>query len=88
MEFAFREHDAMQISDLRAELGLSLEEFAVRIGLSSKGYASELERGGRCSLTVALAVERLSSGRIDAAALNSDVAEARRALMPGEARAA
>jgi len=68
------------IADLRRELGLSLEEFGKRIGLSSKGNVSLIERGQAApSLPVALAIEKLSCGRIDAAALNSDVAAARAA---------
>jgi DNA-binding XRE family transcriptional regulator len=65
---------ATTITELRAELGLTLEAFAERVGLSSKGYASELERGGRCSVKVALEIEKLSGGRIPAASLNPDVA--------------
>ena len=65
----------MDVSALRAELGLSLGEFAKLLGLSSKGYVSQLERGEvRCSVSVALALERLSGGRINAAAQNADVA--------------
>jgi len=65
----------MQIADLRAELGLTLEQMAARVGLASKGQLSLIERGdGRCSIKVALAIEALSAGRISAASLNSDVA--------------
>jgi DNA-binding XRE family transcriptional regulator len=64
----------MMIADLRKELGLSLEAFARSVGLSSKGYASELERGNvKCSVSIALEIERLSGGRIHAASLNDDV---------------
>lgn len=65
------------IADLRAELGLSLEQFAERVGLQSRGRMSVIEREGRCSLDVALAIEALSGGRIDAGALNEDVKAAR-----------
>ena len=65
------------IRDLRQELGLSLEAFAQQIGLASKSTVSDMERDNRCSLPVALAIEKLSGGRIDAAALNADVAAAR-----------
>ena len=64
----------MDITALRKELGLSQEAFAVRVGLKSKGHVSVLERTGSASLRVALEIERLSSGRIDAADLNPDVA--------------
>jgi len=69
--------EKLTIPALRAELGLSLEAFGALIGLASKGNVSILERGGPCSLAVALAIEKLSAGRIDAADLNSDVALAR-----------
>jgi transcriptional regulator with XRE-family HTH domain len=72
----------MNIAELRQEMGLSLEAFALRVGLSSKGYASQLERGEvTCSVRAALEIEKLSGGRIPASSLNSDVAlveEARR----------
>lgn len=41
---------------------------------------SVIERGGRCSLNVAIAIEDLSNGRIDAADLNDDVRAARAKL--------
>ena len=74
--------DGMKIKDLRAELGLSLEEFSEKVGLSSRGRMSVIERDERCSLAVALKIEALSVGpdgapRIDAADLNDDVAAAR-----------
>ena len=80
--------NALTIAGLRRELALSQQEFAELIGLSSKGNVSILERGGPCSLAVALRLEELSGGRIDAAGLNQDVAAARAkpdwALTPAE----
>lgn len=73
----------LTIAALRAELGLSLEAFGAKIGLASKGNVSILERGGACSLPVALALEKLSGGRLDAAELNDDVAAARQGLQRG-----
>lgn len=70
--------EPLTIAGLRAELGLSLEAFGAKIGLASKGNVSIIERGGACSLPVALALEALSGGRLDAARLNEDVAAARR----------
>lgn len=67
----------MKIADLRNELGLSLEAFAERVGLQSKGRMSMIERENRCSLAVALRIEELSEGRIDAAGLSDDVHAAR-----------
>lgn len=76
----------MEIAELRAELGLSLDGFAKALGLSSKGYVSQLERGEvKCSVRAALEIERLSGGRIAAASLNADVGlvdAARRAALP------
>ena len=72
--------EPLSIKDLRLSLGLTLEEFAREIGLTSKGHASEVERAGHCSLRVALAVEELSGGRIDAASLNEEVRLARHAV--------
>lgn len=64
----------MDIVSLRKELGLSQEAFAARVGLKSKGHVSTLERTGVASVRVAIAIERLSGGRIKAADLNPDVA--------------
>lgn len=68
------------IAGLRKSLGLTLEEFAGRIGLKSKGQASEIERTEKCSPEVALEIERLSAGTINASALNATVAAARQGL--------
>lgn len=65
----------MDIAALRKDLGLSLDAFAARIGLKSRGQMSSLESGARKpSVRVALEIERLSSGRIKAAELNPDIA--------------
>jgi transcriptional regulator with XRE-family HTH domain len=72
--FGLCEPLGMEITALRKELGLSQEAFAVRVGLKSKGHVSTLERTGAASLRVALEIERLSEGRINAADLNPDVA--------------
>lgn len=72
--------DGMTIAELRAELGLSLEAFAERVGLASRGRMSVIERENRCSLDVALKIEALSDGRVDASSLSDDVRAARHAL--------
>lgn len=69
----------MQISDLRKELGLSLEAFAEQIGLQSRGRMSVIERENRCALGVAIKIEALSGGRVNAADLCEDVRLARHA---------
>ncbi|MBE7186042.1 MAG: hypothetical protein INR68_16720 [Methylobacterium mesophilicum] len=67
----------LTIAALRKELGLSLDAFAAEVGLKSKGQASEIEKSNACSPHVALAVERLSARRIDAASLNPVIRAAR-----------
>lgn len=60
----------------RETLGLSQSEMAARVGLSSKGYYSRLERGfEEPSVPVALALERMTG--VDAGTLNREVALAR-----------
>ena len=74
------ERDAgFSVRDLRRELGLTQEAFGAMIGLKNKASVSLLESGqrGGCSLPVAIRLEELSAGRIDAAALNEDVRLAR-----------
>ena len=67
-----------RIAALRRERGETLEVFGAAIGVISRGRMSELERGLRApTLAQALAIEELSEGRIDAAALNDDVRLAR-----------
>ncbi len=69
--------EPLTIEALRRELGLNQTEFAFKIGLANKASVSLLERGGPCSLPVALKIEELSGGRINAADLNEDVRAAR-----------
>jgi len=76
-----------QIMALRRELGLNQAEFALRVGLANKASVSLLERGGPCSLPVALAIEALSGGRVDAAALNEGVRASRHSQNIKAARA-
>ena len=65
------------IGQLREELGLTLEGFASKVGLKSKGQLHQIENGARCSVKVAIAIEALSvadgAPRIDAADLSEDV---------------
>lgn len=61
-------------------MGVSQEEFAALIGLSSKGNVSIIERENRCGLRVALKIEQLSDGRVDAASLNDEVRLSRHGL--------
>lgn len=76
-----------RIKALRETLGLSGDEFARRIGLSSRSRVSEIERGSPISLNVALAIEALSGGEIDAGEMCADVAAARAAQMAAKVAA-
>lgn len=67
-----------RIAALRRERGETLEAFGRAIGIVSKGRISELERGLRAPTPdQALAIEKISDGRIDAASLNDVVRAAR-----------
>lgn len=74
-------HEQFGLRELRKELGLSGELMASRLGLSGRSAVSNIERDGRCSASVAIAIERLSIKdgvpRINAATLNGDIALAR-----------
>lgn len=62
------------LAQWRSAKGWTLEEAATAFGIRSKGYLSEIERGGRCSVAVALEIERVTAGAICAATLNPDIA--------------
>lgn len=71
----------MNLAELRTELDLSLEGMAKVLGLNSKGYISQLERGEvQPSVDTALKIEKLSEGRIMARDLNPDVAKVEKAV--------
>jgi transcriptional regulator with XRE-family HTH domain len=67
----------MTITEYRKARGLTMEEFGALIG-RSKGHMSEIENTGRCSAKLALAIERATSGQVDAASLNDEIADARK----------
>ena len=62
------------LAQWRIDKGWTLDEAAEAFGIKSKGYLSELERGGRCSVATALEIERVTEGAICAATLNPDIA--------------
>lgn len=64
------------IAQYRKAKGLSLEKFAELVG-KSKGHMHEVESTMRCTANLALAIEEATGGIIDAALLNSDIAQAR-----------
>lgn len=68
----------MSLASYRAELGLTLEQVAVALGLkpSSRGWISEIENGRKdASLRLALRIERWSGGRVTAASVCREMAE-------------
>lgn len=69
----------LSIAELRTELGLSLAEMGARIGLS-KSQMHDIERRNAASVRVALALETLAPGRIDAAVICEDVRLARHGM--------
>lgn len=69
----------MKVTELRKSLKLSQQAFADLLGLNSKSYVCELENTGKCSVRVALEIERLADGRIPAETLNPDVKLVRQA---------
>lgn len=72
------------IKDIRHELGLNQTNFAKLVGVSSKSQVSEIESGKyRPSLKVALEIERLSGGRINASDLNDEVRASRAVILDG-----
>jgi len=79
MEHAAKDIPCLSVSGFRAELGFTLAELGEKIGLS-KSQMHEVERTERASLRVALRLEELSSGRIDASNLSDDVRLSRHAL--------
>lgn len=68
--------DMLTVAALRAELGLTLVQLGGLVELS-KSQMHEVEAVNRASLRVAIAIEKLSGGRIDARSLNDDVRLAR-----------
>lgn len=66
----------LSIAELRTELGLSLAEMGARVGLS-KSQMHDIERRNAATLRVAIALENLAPGRIDAAAICEEVKLAR-----------
>lgn len=67
-------NDTPPLKRWRTEKGWTLEDAAREFGITSKGYLSEIENGKRCSVSVALEIERVTEGAIPAASLSPDVA--------------
>jgi transcriptional regulator with XRE-family HTH domain len=67
----------MTLSEWRKEQGLSLDAVASKLD-KSKGHLHAVEKSGYATARLALDIEILTGGKVDAASLNSDIAEARR----------
>lgn len=68
----------MDIATYRKNNDLSLEAFGTLVG-KSKGHIHEIESTMRCSAKMALAIEEVTGGQVDAASLNDEIALARKA---------
>lgn len=66
------------IKQYRKDEGLTLEAFAVLVG-KSKSHMSEVETTMQCSAKLALAIEAATRGEVNAADLNDEIANARKA---------
>lgn len=67
----------MHLADFRAEQGLTLEQAAVELGLSSSSgsWLSEIENGKRdASLRLALRIQRWSGGKVSAGSVCKELA--------------
>lgn len=76
--FKKSEHSPMTLSEWREQNKLSLEALASRLG-KSKGHLHAVEKDGYATARLALDIELLTEGKVDAAHLNPEIAEARKA---------
>jgi transcriptional regulator with XRE-family HTH domain len=67
----------MTLTEWRKQNGLSLQAVAEQLG-KTKGHIHSVENTNRATARLALDIERLTGGRVDAAFLNPEIAEARR----------
>lgn len=66
----------MDLRAYRKSRGLSQTEAARALGVESKGYICDIEKGRRpASLLLALKIEQWSGGKVKAATLNPKAAE-------------
>lgn len=68
----------MTFSEWRKASDLSLEAVALKLD-KSKGHLHAVEKTGYATARLALEIEKLSGGQVDAADLNPEIAEARKA---------
>ena len=68
----------MTLSEWRKEQGLSLEALAAKLD-KSKGHLHAVEKDGYATARLALDIEAMTEGAVDAADLNPEIREARKA---------
>lgn len=68
----------MTILEYRNDHGLSLEAFGALIG-RSKATVCAIEQTGRCPAHIALKIEQVTGGKVNASSLNPEIALARAA---------
>lgn len=68
----------MTLTEYRKSQGLTLDDLATRLG-KSKGHLCGIEQSNRASAKMALAIEHETGGLVDAASLNEEVRQARKA---------
>ena len=68
----------MTLTEYRKKHGLSLEAFGELVG-KSKGHIHAIEQNNCATAKLAMAIEKATNGEVNAAFLNSSIAEARRA---------
>lgn len=73
-ERSFMENKRDELIAWRKARDWTLEEAAAAFGIKSKGYLHDIEGGKRCSVAVALEIERVTDAAICASELNPDVA--------------
>ena len=67
----------MDIRTFRQSRGFTLEAFGEALGGITKGYLSQIENGATCSQAVALKIEALSGGEVNAGEICPAVMAAR-----------
>ncbi len=68
----------MTLTEYRALHDLTLEQFGAKVR-KSKAQIHAIEKGNYATAKLALAIERETGGAVDAAFLNPEIAEARKA---------
>lgn len=67
----------MTLTEYREKHGLTLEQFGELVG-KSKAQIHAIEKKNYATARLALAIEQVTSGSVDAAFLNPQIAEARK----------